>query len=126
MKTRLRAATEHEIETAIVEGLRYLRYRVLRTSEHRRRCRTCGVVTAGGNGQDRGLGDVLFRRDAWPEGLWAMCEVKRPDGKWSSLEQREVVEAGGMEVVHSFEEAEAYAARMDEQALSLTGVTKNP
>lgn len=106
--------SEDDVQRVIVDGLRLHGYSVRVTSRRRKRCRECGQWSAGGDGVDRGVGDLIVRRRTWRPGLAVVVEVKPPGPvKWSSPEQKAAAESGETVVVQSLEEALEALAKVE-------------
>lgn len=98
-----RAATEHEIQAAIVDALRLAGFTVRETTAYRQK---------GASGVDKGIADLLVFHQAVSNYHFGVClciEVKRPGPiKWSSPEQQQAYEQNEILVAQSVEEALLY------------------
>ena len=97
--------TEDQIQGQIVDGLRALGYVVLITSRRRKKCPFCGKYASGGDGADKGVPDLLVADKDDRDYTWVGLEVKRPGGKWSSPEQKELAGQKWTARVESFDQA---------------------
>lgn len=98
--------TEDEVQAVIIDGLRLRGLLVLVTSRRKKRCRKCGEWSAGGDGADKGLADLLVRLPVWLPGMWVSLEVKKEGPvRYSSPEQKALAASQAIIVVQCLEEA---------------------
>jgi len=101
MKQPRTATPEAAVQRSIVDLLRQVGYSVFSTSRVRKRCVRCGHFSAGGDGVDKGLPDLMVTRDGW--GLFCGLEVKAEDGH-PTPEQKAAIERGLYSIVRSPEQ----------------------
>lgn len=117
---------EKAVQSAIVETLRLLGYRVLQTGHitKRQKCQSCGAWQwqRGGYGNEPGVGDLLISHDTrWSAQVWIMFEVKGAGTK-IRREQRELLDADRSAIVRSPWQAVETLLIVEE----LMGVDPNP
>ncbi len=96
-------ATEDEVQTTIVEGLRALGYDVQITSRQRKRCSHCHKYSSGGDGVTKGVADLLVGREYWGAIRMPM-EVKGTKTALSPEQTRDYAR-GMIYIVRSWEQA---------------------
>jgi hypothetical protein len=104
------AATEHQVQAAIVDALRLAGFTVRETTAYRQK---------GPSGVDKGIPDLLVCHADIPS-VYLGLEVKRP-GRWvwSSVEQRQAYEREEFHVVDSPKGALQVACRFLDRHLRL-------
>lgn len=120
LRVLTRTASERHVQSQIVQGLQMLGYVVLEVGGWARRahCQACGATFVPAHANSVGAPDLFVSRRAegahLPGNKWVAMEVKRPrvktllgtvEGGRLSPEQRALVEAGIVSVIHSLEEA---------------------